>query len=421
MVETTKFSEAYNLWKEYYSIHVKRNKDLMKPLFHSILSVPLQDSGFYDHATKNHCRFSMGIIQNSGTGKGVALQAGYHLARTISKNHKLPNKPRYTISDTEASVIGSYDAKNNVPINGYLDKTNLYCWDEGEILMKPNPYSSDLRKYLNMALDREGRVTKGLSKTSIEYTTKATLVFTTFLSDSINTSVFKEGFFQRLFIYYKKLSPQEVKLCLKEAIEDDSGYETFQKSISLRNEISDILKPIKRHLRITKEAKQRTKEFVMGYFDKFITENFEGQKQDDMSAYFSRVPQIMYKIACHKALLQNQKEITESEIAYSEDLTLEHLKSASSLLSEAREVIINKEKTDEQRLICIIEKYSNGITQKNLFSHLKNLKSKGEWKIGKNRSGEMLRKMADDEKCSLICKILPFKEGGKIHVYFVKK
>jgi len=397
MAESTPFNALLMNWKRYYSLHVKQNEHLILPLFHVVCSVPLRDCGLFFMGRRNNIKVNLGVFQTSGTGKGMALKSGFFMAKAVSERFNFRDRPRYTTNDTEATAVGT--VYKNQPVNGYLSHTNYYAWDEGEVLIRPGQYNTQLRKYLNLALDGESWVRKGVGGQNIEYHSPSVLTFATYISDALTADIFVEGFFQRFLLSYKKITTSQFQKMIDEVIKDESNLITNAESEDLKHDFCDICGQFvfkKTHLALTKDARELASDSLNTMFNEKIIDYFSGQKKEDLQSFYARFPELCYKIATQHAILSCNNEITPNDIKYALVLVEDHLSSSTSLLNISAKEIKRKEKSYSQAVISLLEKKPI-ISQSDLIDELKILKNKGQWDLGRNSTLKLLDQFEDDE------------------------
>jgi len=412
----TLLDDIWVLWKKYLDYFVVSNSELKKVYFHVLLGVYLTDKeySYLESGSSRSLRLHCFGIQNSGTGKGQMMTSLHNQLAYMGI------ESRKTIKDNETSMSGSIykDKKNGKTVmrKGLLHKLKCHIWLEGSVLLNPSPYMDSVTDMLQGVMDEPGEVSKGMKYGTVEYPSPTTIIAGSYMFNEFQTTLMKKGFLQRMYISYKifteaeerdmrigvnqlkmRRDPEKIKQCME-------GIKALCAKIKVRNE------PI----RFSDSAISKFNADLEKVYQEYITNQFVGEKQEILKTFFNRFHCIVDKIAAQVAIVKGKKEVEYDDMLYARELCEYHLQSLLHIFdSMTSSKAINVFDNREDVIVSFVRKANGGIVLSDLLDILKQLKKKGNWDLGYNRSLEVINKMINK-------KIINTAEGkGHTKILFI--
>jgi len=342
-------------------------------VFHTILGQLWKRAYFYLGNKRIDLRTHFFYSADSGSGKSTALQfvsdTCYRL-RVYDEKRKeeVPLIPihiqRGVISD--AGLIGSYEdeqvrignvvSTRHVLVPGILKKFEnggLIIFDEANFVLKAEEreYTKDFLGYLQTAMDYEpaNLIVKVTKKGEIVLAPIVSFGFLTYPVHFRIYQVLQGGFFQRLLLYFRRLSLDEWNL-IKEDVINSLGEEKKKESITssisytkLINGLIELTKQIENErpqILISPNAKNVLREYY-DYYNKNYT--FDGEKGQLFNTFRIRSLVQMTTLASHYAILGGRRKIVAEDMERARKIIEESIASLLRFIEEEEAGIGKKE------------------------------------------------------------------------------
>ena len=363
--------EGNKIWSEKISFSVEMCFDLLMSQYFK--NVKIKFGG-----ELMDLRISFFLILPSRMGKGQLIK----VVESIGK--KLGLKVKRVSYLNQASLIGSisqyaieYNIKHklmegmkgyiNPIIYGVLAKYDILIFPEAKKLVK-GVYEGEtefILSTLQEALDYPGLIDKTMKDSDypIQYESTVSIFGTTYYIKEISELLLEQGFFQRIIIYKKNLSIEEVKELRKEIIEKfkDKNIKDFK---TLSKEFSQLILEYSRDEKIltfTDEAIKELHKFNESYFDKI--KNISGTHLEILKSFSQTIIQMVVKISGINCCLRKDNKINLFDIVTS----INTFKSFTRILID--ELIIEDKKRNQlDELKSNIIHYFNIYLKENTYS-----------------------------------------------------
>ena len=354
------------------------------------------------------------MVQDSGTGKSQMMKAYHNLLTALGI------KSRLTVSDNEASLTGStyllpdkyaevIKAEKKKKGEAFLDDDRIkkkkglladlfsLCWDEGSVLIEEGKFSKNMTDYFQVVMDEPGRVSKGMRLGTIEYYTDATIVAGSYMVSDFKKTLLKKGFLQRMFLYFKKFTPQEernirIGVALLKTRKDPKKIQDLIEAI--RRYVAKI--PALEHKTITfnNEAVKKFLSDLEEIYRDHIDKAFTGEKQVVLKTFYSRLHNLIDKIAAQRAMILGKSEVEYEDLEYAKKLCMKHVKSLIAIFDYlVGGELVSVPERRELIVLTILSNNNGKLIQKDLLEELRKLKKLGKWDLGWNGTLKLLSEL----------------------------
>ncbi len=333
-----------------------------KLAFHVIVGQLFKNVKFYLGNRPIDMRVHLFYVSDSGSGKSSAISFIKNVANSL-------NIPTAVIRGevSEAGLIGSYVLVRKIEDGKAVDKIELQegvlkslanggiiIFDEAGFVLKSEEkqYTKNLLGYLQAAMDEppNNLITKITALGEIVFSPLASFIFLTYPIPFKIMEVLRGGFFQRLILYFRKVSKVEwenikneyLRKLAEENIKLDlSTNIQYTNLINELREIKEWVENSKPQLKFTKEAK----EFLNNFYKKFDERygKFEGEKGDLFNSFRIRSMVEICKLAGHYAILNRRDKVVLEDVEKASNLIFDCLDSLVSFLEWASEAYVKKE------------------------------------------------------------------------------
>jgi len=424
------YDELYESWKKYFHCYVAGNEHLEKPMFHSLIGILFTSENarlcYLTHGSYFSMRIHPFMLQPSGSGKSETVRCHNNLLTSINyelsqMGIKLNLKSELTTKMTDAGLLGSVDKKGNL-IFGALSNDNVIYWDEGSVLFRDDNFTSGTRDTLQMALDEKGggmgQVSKRLGSipNPISYPSRTTLIAGSYLTPSMNKTIFNEGLFQRLYLTFKEYTYDDLRV-LRRQVMELKRIDKFRDIDPIVKKINEIIYQLVDFCNRTYSKSGHTNnirfnEGMLTEFydmlDKMIEAKTKGAfddkgRQDILNTFSNRAMLCADKFAAQHAILFKKPEVELDDYKYGVEMAGQHLDSIYKILECVGKVQYDTKKNYENIVIeCLTA--NPGITQKTLVSLLRGTNGTPimGWDKSFNKTLEFLNEMEKDGK--IVCK-----------------
>lgn len=397
--------DLWILWKKYIDYFVVGNTEQKKLYFHIMLGCYLTDKGFnyLESGQPKSVRMHVFSIQNSGTGKGQ-LMGSLHRMLTF-----LGMKSRKTIKDNEAALTGSVfrDKTSGKTIikKGLLAELIASIWLEGSILLKETSYMDVMTDVFQVVMDEPGEVSKGMKLGVVEYPTPATIIAGSYMFREFKSTLMKKGFLQRMFISYKVFTEKEerdIRIGVNQLKTRRNPEKIEQCMVGLKM-LLDRVEIRDGPIRFNDLAVREFNDELEKVYQEYVHGQFVGEKQDTLKTFFNRFHCLIDKFASQVAIINGKDEVGMEELNYARTICEYHLNSILSIFdSMETDKNINVVDNRENIILGMVRKGTGRITQRELLDDLRQLKKRGNWDLGHNRSAIFLQSMVEDKLINFV-------------------
>lgn len=413
-VETNKLKD---LFQRYMKLHLIGNQHLIDALFFSFCGMVFQIRCVYSgiYIRPRVCTFT---IQDSGTGKGQAMNALYWLLIELFPRSVIAK--RTTVTD--AALIGSpeEDIEKERKQSRLLFKKEGILWSEGGVLLKAGPYSENQQDIIQMATEEPGWVAKSLKDGEIEGPTHTTIIAGSYFDDkTVKVQILKRGFFPRLFVTFKKFTKKEKLNIQKELykLERTVTYWDRRKLIGdIRGELIgkyNFSFPRRfeefKNIELSEEISKRSSEKMLSYYEHKILEQYSDERQDALESVWNRVRLMVFKISIQNAYLNGRSEVTDEDMDFAfstvEKYHIQGIKNLLDFITDEKHTLekVDRNKQKNTLLIRIRElkkRFGESVPRPKFIEYLKakNKKVEKSCQVPYSRALELLKELEIKDK-----------------------
>lgn len=424
--------ELNALWNEVVATRVVQVESISEIVFHSVLGCWLLPTRIYMPGNSAlTTRINLFVVSGSRSGKGEVMKLG----ATICQKDLGLKAEYFSGSLTPKALIGGINKirdKNGAVVKetetyGQLHSTDFLSWGEARSVLNSKDDFGSMKDVLLSALDDPGIVTARSYGDTYEttpgkvgrifgYETKSTILTGTIHIKSISTELASSGLLQRFFISVNEKTKDDIKKFWQDIysqktqqqekidsmIQEKEGTVTASDFTDVllheRRELRNELQKIKRENFIHFKA-QTFKDFGDLHIEEMhklcINAPHIGPKLDAYNAFMVSSINQTVKVASLKCAVEARSCVSYEDMIYGWELTKKSISSALALLDKGR---IASHTDDEGKrvelLLSILEK-KKGLTQKQIFEHLKTEFYKNKWDLGVNKTQELLQYLSD--------------------------
>lgn len=445
------FSNLYQLWKQFFSLHVAGNEHHILPLLHVLIASQFLNSKFIDGAKTRNLRTHYFMIQPSGTGKGEAMKTAVEVINEMDErmypgenkrtaqylgNEVNPHTLRGGIEERRERVLveeqettgqqtsgqrtkkrtqGRQKQKYKYEqirrmIPGALQTMSLLAWGEGKDLIAPeSQQSAGFRSMILNVTDDPPIVTfparKDMSNKGeiLQYYANSNLVTGTTEIQDINLETLERGFFSRFLFSYKTFQQKEAD-DLEKKVMEMAAKNVYNESKILKESVCDAIQYIKRDI----EEKPLTfdENTIKQYIEHKFTQKekvmpageYFGKKREIMESAFMRSTLYDKKLACHVALIEGVHNPSIDMLKYASEITFNSLCSFSQLLNKFFSPSMNQsEKGRMQTVLNIIKHHKTNIMHNELLYQLERERKTGIWDLGESHTEDFIKTLVREK------------------------
>lgn len=317
------------------------NENAARMYFYAFMGLYFRDTTIDIGYTKKDLRVNVMWIQPTRTGKSqlnkifkkicsefdikVVTLTEYTTAGLIGSidTDAIKHNKKYQLSENLPSrMVGKVLQEYQDPVvKGDLANYDILIFDEAKLLLLPSHHTQNLLSVLQPVLDYPGYVRKKLSsEVAIEYECNPTMIATTYPFERMSGVLMEQGFFQRLALFSKNFTTEEIFSRLKQARKTLSGQPTEK----LYNEMITIFKNKMKNLKKYKEVTlsngsiKRMDEFEEILKEKIIS-TLKGKHKTAAATFGATMMDYTLKIAALQALMEGRNKILDRDVnlAYS--------------------------------------------------------------------------------------------------------
>jgi hypothetical protein len=373
------------LFMELLALNSADNEDAAEMYFHSYLGAYLNKVKITDGISNKDLRVSTVWVQTARSGKGRMNKAFKRICDETDVQCQIITQY------TEAGLIGTIDeeaVKHNDKYAGEglcesnpeiitkdqkgNDKTvqwrdpvirgdagnyDILIFDEMQILLEPKKENQEILLTLQPALDCPPYVRKKLrSKYPIEYSNPITIIGTTYPFMSIPKILATGGFLQRTFIFFRKLTLDEVKAMknAQQKLFDPNVPKIFEQKLEIFKKRMEKIGRGERTL-VVEPAARLELLHVGEYFIDMIKDR-KGVSREALLSFANTVEETCLKIAAQYVVVHGNKTITQHDIKRNYEVAKRFM-----------EILVNKidvreDKETEQEIQKVIGAFRRAIT-----------------------------------------------------------
>lgn len=294
---------------------------------HAIIGACLKDQAIAIKGQKIDLRVHPFIIRESGSGKALSYNQAERLAEMVGLDWRTRTKI------TEAGLIGTiYRTKEGIEtILGDAAEADIVGFTEANVLVKATHQSTTMMDVINQILDPKGEVFKRLAHGNISYTTRVTLVMSSYPSRLLYDQICG-GFLQRCFLLYEYL-PTDFFVKTSKWIVQNVGVDETETCEDALSKIANRLRKVKErnvHFRFEKGAHT--------VFNQIPTELEKLAKGYPflpmLKTFITRYTNLSVKLACHHAALDLRNAVNKRDAEHARELCLLSFRGVCEFLSE---------------------------------------------------------------------------------------
>jgi hypothetical protein len=328
--------EARKLYTKYMNFNIIDAEHMFTAGFHELLS-PYVKSTWQNGDEIIRGEINTFFIQASSTGKGV-------LQKTHQKILEESGKRAIILNDfSTAGIIGSINKEKNgnIVTTKPLNDFDWIAIDEASLITASKTTSkAEVIDTLNGYLDSK-RINKMLSAGHLHYSGTSSITFGSYIEGTIQYTVLKKGFFQRLFVVYKEHTEVErknIRMKMDALIQTNVTNQT--QFDDAKNKLIAFLKNLESNKLICVVNKTD-----MNYFTKrfeelldFIKQKHNIEKSDEsLESCFTRSKKLAKSIMVQGATICNKDKISKDVVEYSLTAIFEHIDAFIRLHKKASE------------------------------------------------------------------------------------
>lgn len=395
-------ARLYKVWSEYYEKSVWENKHFKDLLFLKICGdyftskgIKLLYSGRY-----NTLRVHPFFIQDSGSGKSEAMKAAHFMEKHLGL------KGAYLTSTTDASLIGTFiDNRKNpskpLAVYGMLKNYNYLYWDEGTILLSDSSYSNNLQSIIQMTTDEPGWVEKALRLGVMGFYTETGICAGSYMDDSISSTIFRKGVFQRMLISCKDINSKDVsdfmknkyRLIMSSNIDKSKDMDSFRQIIEEPLKSNSYHRGNSIYIKFEEESVKETFNQLVNIIDNYELFQKYDVRSKTLNSAFSRGNQILH-IAGILSALNGNGTIGINELQIGKSIWMNHIRAINRLLLiHSTGKPINTTVNYRDIMNRILESRKNGIKKNELVLLITDKKL---FEVGANNVRKILDRMIED-------------------------
>jgi len=423
----TLFDDLYTLWTNYVDYSVVENHAIKDIMFHVFLGTVLTHKGYryMESGARKSVRLHFFMIQDSGTGKSQLMKAYHNLLVALGI------KARITVVDNEAALTGCvyllpdkmYEKRKEekkrageptseqdrvVTKKGLLSELLSLCWDEGSVLLQMSKFMVNITNYFQCVMDEPGRVSKGMRLGTIEYYSDCTVIAGSYMFTDFKNTLLTKGFLQRMFLHYKKFTPQE-KRNLRIGV-------NLLKRKKKPEDIRKLTDAIKVWVAKIPELPEKTIQFddkdiqefnndLEEIYQKYIDKAFTGEKQDVLETFNGKLHILIDKIAAQRAIILGKSVVEKEDLDYAKGICMKHVHSLIAIFNYlvGGTDVVSIPEHREAILMNILTSRGGKLIQKDLLDEIHKLKKLGKWDLGWNGTLKLIDEMiaANKIKCDV--------------------
>lgn len=339
--------------------------------FHGLLGQALKWQRIKKGGSWVDPRVSFFFMQDSGTGKSVALEP----IKLIAKQLKL-DVVSITAS-TDAALIGTIEKHESGKgkekkvewrhVPGVLSHADIVHWDEGSILLRTDQHSMNTKAILQQALNPIGSESNILTKKlahgePIVIRPTCSLFITTYFPEEFEDVLLHTGLLQRVLVLPKEVTPEQ-RLDMSMQDVDRLRGPTPGLSRRLRS-IGDELASIQKAYKHPKEWDFTP---VIPVLKNAATKlhrviaTSSPQTRRLLGTFVPRYQNELYKLALHSAAVDDRTEVRPSDVRYAVGVVTPLLRAILGIVeveTKAGWSAIQKERKREYRLKQVFKKLS---------------------------------------------------------------
>ena len=307
-----------------------------------------------------------------------------------------------TIKDNEAALTGTVykdDKTGKIKTkHGLLSVLNSLVWDEGSSLLRKTNFMQDITDVFQGVMDEPGKVIKGMRLGTVDYQTHTTLVAGSYMFPEFGQTLMTKGFLQRMFLIQTILTERD-KRNIRIGVNLLKTGKNFRKIDRLKEAmrilVNKIQEPTDKMIMFDNESVMDFNTILERVYKDSIEYQFVGDKQIVLETFFNRLHLLIDKIASQRAIINKKSKVELEDLKYAKSVCDIHLGSLLNMFDSVKRTHINTAQEKRRNMIVdLIKRAAGGIAyKKTLLDDLLELKKRGIWDLGYNRSKSLIEEM----------------------------
>lgn len=375
------------LFTEMIGLNSVKNEEAATIYFHVFMGAYLKAVKITDGISNKDLRTSFCWIQTARTGKGrvnkvfkkicdecgvtcqiITQYTEAGLIGTIDEDAVKFNEKYISEGLCEASPTITVKDKSGADriimwrdpvIKGDAGNYDILIFDEMQILLQPKKENQEILLTLQPALDCPPYVRKKLrSKYPIEYSNPVSIIGTTYPFTSIPNIIATSGFLQRMFVYVRRLSMEEVKE-MKSSQKDlmrPEVQQQFEKKLKVFKKRLALIPTGQRMLAVESDAREELTKIGTHFIDMIKTR--KGGAREALLSFANTVEEMCLKIAGQYAVMHNKTSIKGQDIKRNFELTKKFMENL------VNKIEVRDDKDTQEEIRKIIEIFKRSILAK---------------------------------------------------------